>query len=272
MTSENDPSGLELVLAEYAAVDSITFERLIGWESQLNDPHESLRLYNLILSDRVLATDDHSVKRLDAGLLGYIKGQTMNALRTAEEQTTTDSLTGLANKHGYEQGLERCFARARREDYARQGKNIALIAIDVNKFKEEANDKYGHHFGDKVLKYIGEALKKYVRGTDLKARVGGDEFMLVIDTLKTEKPQDFLSDLTRRINDYIQRSIAVDHPGKTSQVSVSLGMSIYGQDAQDRDELQHHADMAMYHAKRNAVIVNGKELHFQVYDSTRSYD
>jgi diguanylate cyclase (GGDEF)-like protein len=267
MTADN-VTGLDYVLQSYEDADVITFDLIRGWE-RLLCPEDRLRLYNRIMFDCLIrGTPD----RLKKGLPGYLRGQAMNAVDEVERRAMTDGLTGLANIEGFRKGLEQSLARAEREHYRASGKSVAVVFIDVNKFKEEANDKYGHQFGDDVLRYVGAALDKVVRLTDLKARLMGDEFAVILDPLKEDDSQETLHRLAVQTNDYMRREIALHHFGKTADISLSLGMSMFGRDATDPDELLDHADKAMYHAKRHPVHTDdGVLLHYHLYDPSMTY-
>ncbi|MAE42610.1 hypothetical protein CMO93_02475 [Candidatus Woesearchaeota archaeon] len=264
-------SALEIAISEYDGLDTLCFDTLQKWELELHNPFDLLQLYGHISFDALLSEEGAPHKEFERGLLGYLKGQHMNARRNAEQLTTTDELTKLPNNRGYELGLKRCLGRAERDQYADHDKSIAVIFVDINNFKSEANDKYKHEFGDDILTYVADALKEYSRTTDLQARISGDEFILVLDPLETKKAREVLKKLTANIDSYIQKRISLEHPGKKSAVTVSLGMSIYGQDAQSEKDLRSHADEAMYHAKRNPTMIKGKPLHFHIYDPRKKY-
>lgn len=112
---------------------------------------------------------------------------------------------------------------------------LALCDLD---FFKQANDAYGHQFGDRVLKHFAERLQESVRGEDVVARVGGDEFLLCM-----ECPVD-----PRPLIDRIHRSLEGDFEG--FPLSVSMGVAIAGSDVRDYDELFRRADVALYHKKR----------------------
>lgn len=269
--TNNNSEGLDAIIGEYEKLGQINFSTLRGWEGHLSDPFDLIKLYDRIVIDYALSREGARGKTLEDGLLGYIKGQKMNATDRVRELITTDSLTGLANERGYQRMIKTILSRATREDYKSLGKSISLIYVDVNKFKEETNDKYGHQFGSDVLRYVGEALKSYTRISDGKARIGGDEFIIVMDPFDTSSPKKFLSNLTQKINEYIQMRIRKEHPGKRSEVSVSLGMSIYGRDSNNEEELLEHADDAMYYAKLNPKKIGQATLHHHVYNPAITY-
>lgn len=257
---------LDEIVEEYENITRISSNTLIEWESRLNNPFDCLRLYSLIVMGEALAGGKKSKKALEGGLLGYIKLQEIKATKKAENLATTDSLTGLPNRIAYHSMLETSLSRAFREDYTASEKNVALILIDVNNFKVEANDKYGHQFGDDVLKYVADALRHETRVIDGKVRLGGDEFVIIMTTPDTQDSKDFLVKLTQKIDSYVSKEIMTNYPGKISDVSVSLGMSVYGKDANTKEELMAHADVAMYYAKQNPISTNQGLMHCHIFD------
>lgn len=155
-----------------------------------------------------------------------------------------DPLTGLPNRLVFEERLEGALALARRNH-----SRIALVFIDLNGFKA-INDSLGHAAGDQVLRTTASRLQDALRNADSLARLGGDEFVAVLEGLSAERPPE---DEARVI---AQRLLApLDAPirlGDTLQrVGVSLGIALFPDHAQTRDQLIHAADLAMYEAKRS---------------------
>ena len=166
-------------------------------------------------------------------------------LRQAQQLSAIDVLTGcLASRHGMELvGVE--LRRAQR--YARP---VALVFIDLDHFKQ-VNDRYGHLFGDAVLRVVGSALKAALRGSDLCCRYGGDEFLAVLP----ETPLDG----ARHVAELLRRRLAgttVERPGGSVAVTASIGVAAARPGELDAGGLVARADAAMYRAKqagRNAV-------------------
>jgi len=169
-------------------------------------------------------------------------------------ESTIDGLTGLLNRRGYDDIQIRSRAERKKRESDKEDYGTALLFLDINNFKTEVNDKYDHAFGNDILTYVAEALNKFIpRKTDSKCRVGGDEFVVVLDNFGHENPYEYLKHLTAEINGFIQEQIAKYHSDKESNVNVSIGMSIYGKDAHTKEELYQHADNAMYIAKGNSL-------------------
>jgi len=157
----------------------------------------------------------------------------------------TDALTGLANRRHFGDQLAREVTRA-----AGLGKPVALVTLDIDHFKA-VNDQHGHPAGDAVLRRVAMLLEEQVRGSDLLARVGGEEFaVLAVEAAVAEASQ-----LAERLRAAVEQSgpIAV---GRTSlQVTVSVGVSVVwprpGDLLKVPERLLAGADDALYRAKRN---------------------
>ncbi len=152
---------------------------------------------------------------------------------------THDRLTGMANRHLFNEELEQLFALAERE---RQ--QLAVFFLDLDRFKE-INDSFGHHVGDQFLKQFAHRLRNEVRKSELLARLGGDEFAIVSLNLS----QDCIADLAHRISQSLNTPITVDH--HSLNAGVSIGISLFPDDGDTPETLMHHADLAMYEAKKN---------------------
>lgn len=155
-----------------------------------------------------------------------------------------DPLTGLPNRLVFEERLESALALARRNH-----SRIALVFIDLNGFKA-INDSLGHAAGDQVLRTTATRLHDALRNSDNVARLGGDEFVIVLEGLSAERaPEDEAQVIAQRL------LVPLDAPirlGDTLQrVGVSLGIALFPDHAQTRDQLIHVADLAMYEAKRS---------------------
>jgi diguanylate cyclase len=159
------------------------------------------------------------------------------ALTKAEQFSLQDSLTKLPNRRAFESHLQTAKKRA-----TRNGKSFALAYIDLDYFKP-INDNYGHHVGDSVLEITAERLNRAVRGCDFVARIGGDEFVAVIEEIEDE--EDIIP-IAERIVTSIKEAYFIDH--LTVELSCSLGIAIYPQNG-DVDKLLVCADAAMYKAK-----------------------
>jgi diguanylate cyclase (GGDEF)-like protein len=168
--------------------------------------------------------------------------------RIVEELSLTDPLTGLANRRRFDQKLANELARARR--YQRP---LALIAIDLDHFKL-VNDQHGHPAGDEVLRQVAAALRQASRETDLPARVGGEEFALILP----ETELSFACLAAERLRARIANE-SVRCNGAILALTISVGVA--GADGRslpaDAAILYRQADEALYRAKesgRNRVM------------------
>ncbi len=153
-----------------------------------------------------------------------------------------DKLTRLANRALFD---ERLHAAINHCD--RHGGAVALMYVDLDKFKP-VNDRYGHSVGDEVLQRIAERLLRTTRPQDTIARVGGDEFAVIIEHVDTMDVIPQIADaVLARVNAPISTSAG------TISVSGSLGISLYPHDSENADQLKRQADIAMYNAKRSDV-------------------
>lgn len=149
-----------------------------------------------------------------------------------------DALTGLPNRALLLDRLERTLAHAGREQ-----RRAAVIFVDIDHFKT-INDSLGHTCGDALLREVARRLQTCVRAADTLARIGGDEFVLVLADLDDD------DGAVRVVHAAFDAMAApVDLDGRQAHVSASIGVALYPGDGTDADTLLRHADTAMYHAK-----------------------
>jgi len=155
-----------------------------------------------------------------------------------------DALTGLPNRLVLEQRLARALEVARETNT-----RVVLAFIDLNDFKA-INDRNGHSVGDQVLTITAKRLKQMLRTADTVARIGGDEFVLLLEGFA---PGVELEEEVRLICSNVVESLAFPMivSGELLQVGTSLGVAIYPDHATSMDTLIHLADLAMYEAKRS---------------------
>jgi len=149
----------------------------------------------------------------------------------------TDPLTGLLNRRKFEETMESEVARARRYE------PMSLLMIDLNFFKT-INDRYGHPAGDEILKTVSITIKSCCRATDFCARIGGDEFAVILP--HTDRPG------ARAVRDRITAEIGRTRAtagGKDLNIRLSIGVATLPDDADNAEALLAAADSAMYRAK-----------------------
>ena len=150
-----------------------------------------------------------------------------------------DLLTGLANRHRFQDQLEHELMRAHRS-----AQPLALMYIDLDGFKA-VNDRLGHHAGDLLLQQVAGRLRECVRETDTVARLGGDEFAIILPDLKELAIIDRIG---HKLLARLEQPFELD--GSTARISASIGVALWPRDGGTSTELVHHADRAMYEAKR----------------------
>lgn len=185
----------------------------------------------------------HSVRDVDGNFL-YYEGSVrdITAQREAENrlryQATRDQLTGLLNRLSFAERFEEA---ARRAD--RRGDNLLVAFIDLDNFKV-INDSLGHLFGDKLLLTVAYRLSQCLRSTDVLARYGGDEFVLM---LEDDAQGGNVEAVLTRVQEAIARPVMLGE--KEVTVTSSIGVAHYPEDARNLPQLLQQADAAMYTAK-----------------------
>jgi diguanylate cyclase (GGDEF)-like protein/PAS domain S-box-containing protein len=155
-----------------------------------------------------------------------------------EEMSTHDFLTGLPNRVLLLDRFNIAAALARRNKT-----RVAVMSLDLDRFKT-INDTLGHDAGDQVLKSVGTRLSGIIRASDTLARVGGDEFMLVM--MENKRMEDAMA-IARKILDSFAEPLSID--GHQLHLSTSIGIAIYPEDGQDMETLAKRSDAAMYYSK-----------------------
>ncbi len=170
-------------------------------------------------------------------------------LAELREQAMTDPLTGLYNRRYFSDALNRELAKANRT-----GSPVSVIFMDLDLFKK-VNDTWGHAAGDAVLKAIGALIRKGVRGSDIAARHGGEEFAMLMPQTSGAVVVQRAEALRREIE-----SMEVPYDGENLRVSASFGVAEGGAHTGSPADLMKAVDEALYAAKaagRNQVVLSG---------------
>jgi diguanylate cyclase (GGDEF)-like protein len=179
--------------------------------------------------------------------------------KRAEERLTHlaqyDQLTGLVNRTLFRDRLIHAMARSKRLQQP-----MGLMLLDLDRFKS-VNDTMGHDAGDQILKAVADRLRECVREVDTVARMGGDEFTIILEALSHE---DDITTVAQRIT----KSLTEPFPLKNQRVSigVSIGITVYPLDDHEIDDLLRHADAAMYRAKQQG----GNTFQFHIPEHSSS--
>ncbi len=168
-----------------------------------------------------------------------------------------DALTGVPNRLLFNDRLDRALQRAERGDLP-----LALLYVDLDGFKA-VNDKHGHDVGDELVQGIAQRLSQCVRRTDSVARIGGDEFTVLLE--RVSSTNDIVS-IAQKIIDVVTEPFYIN--GQTLQVGSSIGIAVYPEAGTDAQSLLKHADMAMYEAK----AVDGSNYRFFTHSLNEEVD
>jgi diguanylate cyclase (GGDEF)-like protein len=164
-----------------------------------------------------------------------------------------DELTSLPNRFLFNQMLEQSLTRARQHNH-----KLATLFLDLDRFKN-INDTFGHGIGDDVLREVGARFRACLRGSDRIARMGGDEFFILLESIEQASE---ITDVARRILEVAARPFFIK--GEECQLSASIGVAVFPEDGEDGDTLLKNADIAMYRAKSQ-----GKNT-FEFYSASKN--
>lgn len=167
-----------------------------------------------------------------------------------------DALTGLPNRHMYNEYLETALDRCERNN-----QNLGVMFIDLDRFKF-INDTLGHDAGDELLKLVSERLKESIRERDFVSRLGGDEFAVLLEQVNEEE--------IRKISTQIITAFSPPFTIKNKgfYITPSIGISLYPQDGQEKEILNSKADTAMYLAKKRGK----NNFQFYIHEQGDSLD
>lgn len=171
-----------------------------------------------------------------------LRRQLAEAQRLLRQMALYDPLTGLGNRNLFDDQFDLMHAGC-----VRQNTSFLLMLIDLNAFKP-INDTYGHEAGDMVLMTVAARLNKVCRDADVFFRMGGDEFVGLINTGVTREGAQILAE---RIGEAVMEPIHFG--GDDVSVGCSIGIALFPDDGGDKETLMRHADHAMYSAKRSGT-------------------
>lgn len=164
-----------------------------------------------------------------------------NKLKKANEKIEhllrIDELTKISNRRHFMEYYKKMIAKAKRYD-----SKLALIMCDVDDFKE-INDNYGHDIGDKVLIALGKVLKKETREEDISARIGGEEFIILLNNISLENSKKYAERIRKKVSEINIEKVSRD-------ITISLGIACLKSD-DTKESFLKRADQAMYKAKNN---------------------
>ena len=161
----------------------------------------------------------------------------ISAMRRIEELAYSDALTGLPNRLLLHERIDHAISLC-----AREHKTFAIAFIDLDRFKQ-INDSLGHDFGDRVLVDVAQRLRGCLRGSDTPARMGGDEFILLLQDVDAQGAES----MVKRVLKQLCKPYAVDN--LKLNLTSSIGIALFPADGGTKEELIKNADTAMYQAK-----------------------
>lgn len=208
------------------------------WDGEVWNLRKNGEIYAEWLSINVIYNED-GTKRMHVAIFTDItKKKRANEL--VWRHANYDHLTQLPNRRLFGDRLEQNLKTAHRNR-----ETLGLMFIDLDHFKP-INDTHGHHLGDKLLKQAADRINQCVRSVDTVARIGGDEFTVILP--KLGDPQH-AGKLAGTIIQSLNAPFYID--GLTLEISASIGITLYPKDASDAEQLVKHADAAMYQAKNS---------------------
>jgi diguanylate cyclase (GGDEF)-like protein len=232
---------------EYDSGRQVVLTKRLPWPA-----HPSLLVLPLLMHDRALGTLILGARRRHAFgdpvrptlevLASHLAVSLSNArmVHKLETMATTDGLTGLLNKRAMNEAAVQKIAAA-----ARFKRRLAVLVTDIDFFKK-VNDTYGHDVGDQVIRGLGELLKRHKRTTDMVARFGGEEFVVLCE--QTDEKGAML--LAERIREELGKT-SFHTPNGPVSVTCSIGVSTFPEAGGDWEALFKAADEALYVSKRS---------------------
>jgi diguanylate cyclase (GGDEF)-like protein len=176
------------------------------------------------------------VRQAQVAMFQRFQGQLVLKVSELEEMASRDELTGLHNRRYFYQAVQNELGKA-----LASKEPLALMLLDLDGLKL-VNDEFGHGVGDIVLANLGKVIVKHIRGSDVAARIGGDEFGVVMPL--TDKRGAFT--LARRLWEELEQMPVYEDEGHRVMVTVSIGVSGYPWGGEDLEELMQWADADMY--------------------------
>ena len=215
------------------------------WEGEIWNKHKDGHIYPEWLTINVMRDEDGALSHFVSTFIDITERKKIEHKLTYLAHH--DNLTGLPNRLLFIDRLMHALQMA-----SRNGKKAGVVFIDIDGFKP-VNDQYGHDIGDELLQSIAERFLNCVRNSDTLARIGGDEFVVIMENVNGI---DDMQAVSRKVLDALKAPFEL---GDVScSIGASIGISIYPDDSQDLDDLIKYADTAMYLAKssgRNQICV-----------------
>ena len=240
--SLNDCVGKNIETISAIGNNSETYEDIFnvinsgaGWSGELSADNKDNE--SRCISVRISSVNNNKGEPEHAVFMIDDISEAKDQQNTLKRQALHDSLTDLPNRTLFIDRLEQAMLAAEREE-----KLLTVLLMDLDHFKE-INDTLGHHIGDLLLKKVGPKIHQNLRSIDTVARMGGDEFLILLPGSNEEHSME----VARKILVSITEPFLVD--GHTLEVGASIGIAVYPTHADDANSLIRRADVAMYDAK-----------------------
>lgn len=224
-----------------------------GYEKALKSCEESLKsdpdinTLNKLLSTLVAETQksrasNKKAQKNIAQLQSEIE-EMQQSLERLSEEALEDALTGVANRRGFDQALEKLIRSKKTDPKAEH----CLLLLDIDRFKL-VNDKHGHLVGDRVLRFVAQMVKKSIKGRDLVARFGGEEFAIIFPNTNYDGGVAIANGIIKGV---ANQKLTLNKKGlKLGKVTLSGGLSLIRED-DTANELIERVDRCLYQAKTN---------------------
>lgn len=233
-------------LTHILAVCILVINSLLFTQNTISQTIQLILAFIVILHD----FDDSYLKKALSNNIHELNISNKNLERinsNLNEIATVDFLTNIPNRRYFYDMSEKKFHLAKRY------KNIfSVIFIDIDYFKN-INDQYGHDIGDEILKLISQTITDYVRKSDVYARIGGEEFAILLLNTELDGAKLFSNKLRNRVQGLVYK-----HQHNTISVTISMGVTVLNKNDKTITEIFKRADQALYSAKesgRNTVCV-----------------
>lgn len=206
------------------------------WCGEITNQRKNGEQYHEWLTITVVKNSEQQITNY-VGVFADIT-ETKRSQNKLYELVNHDPLTGLPNRRLLNELFEHAIKRAERECH-----QIAILFIDLDRFKA-INDSLGHQIGDKLLYEVSRRIKQSIRESDVVGRLGGDEFLVMMDTLQDQEDAAYKA---KKILSALESEFLLD--GKELFISASIGIATFPSDGNDVDSVIKAADIAMYQVK-----------------------
>ncbi len=240
---DNAPLNIEeFIVRGNGTTDNVDAVRMITVAVPEHTPKLAGLLGVAYVSTGELSPQEESVVRSILSVMVMVVGSSKLLSRTLSEleyYAMHDPLTGIYNRRQFNNMLEYEIGRSERHHH-----EFSLLQLDLDDFKD-INDSYGHQTGDDALCGVAEVLREHIRKGDLAARIGGDEFAVIL----METGREGATTVANMLGKSLRERVFTAPDGKHFHLTVSIGIATYPIDAQNEADLQVGADAAMYRAK-----------------------